>query len=39
MPPPFAQVARVVIAVIMVIVLIYMLLPFIGGGFGHPYHY
>jgi hypothetical protein len=37
LPAPFAQVARVVIAVIFIIWMIYLLLPLAGGGFGHPY--
>lgn len=37
LPPPFMQIARVVIAVIFLIWLIYLLLPLAGsGGFGHP---
>lgn len=35
LPAPFAQVARVVIAVIFLIWVIYLLLP-MAGGFGHP---
>ena len=40
LPAPFAQVARVVIAVIFIIWMIYLLLPLAGGGldFGHPYY-
>jgi len=34
LPPPFAQVARVVFAVIFVIWLLYLLVPF--ATFGHP---
>jgi hypothetical protein len=35
LPPPFAQVARVVVVVIFCLWLIYLLLP-MAGGFGHP---
>lgn len=35
LPAPFAQVARVVIAVIFCIWLIYLILP-LAGGVGHP---
>jgi hypothetical protein len=39
LPAPFGQVARVVLAVIFVIWLIYLLLPLAGGlGFSHPYY-
>jgi hypothetical protein len=38
LPAPFARVAQVVVAVIFLIILIYMLLPFIGtAGVGHPF--
>ena len=37
LPAPFGRVAQVVIAVIFLIMLIYLLLPLAGGGFGHPY--
>ena len=36
LPAPFGNVVRVVCALIFVIILIYMLLPLAGGGFGHP---
>jgi hypothetical protein len=38
LPPPFGQVARVVLAVIFCIWLIYLLLP-MAGGLGHPSHF
>ena len=39
LPPPFAQIVRVVIVVIFCIWLLYLLIPLaggLGGGFGHP---
>jgi len=38
LPPPFAQIARVVIVVIFVVWLLYLLLPMAGGfgGYNHP---
>jgi hypothetical protein len=36
LPPPFAQIARVVVVVIFCLVLIGMLLPYTGG-FGHVF--
>jgi hypothetical protein len=37
LPSPFAQIARVVVAVIFAIWLIYLLLGVTGVGLGHPY--
>jgi hypothetical protein len=35
-PQPFANIIKVVLALILLIWLIYALLPLAGGGFGHP---
>jgi hypothetical protein len=36
LPPPFARVAQVIVAVIFLLIVIYELLPLAGGGLGHP---